>query len=208
MARGSAGTRRASKPARRRAPEVSRDAILDAALRCFAKHGYHETSIDDIAARARLSKGAVYWHFAGKRELFLALIDRFSSEASPLLESVRDAPDWRTGLHRLFEGVGKFQEAGLPLFKLGLEYIAQSARDPKVRALFEDSRRKLAEVASAQIARGVAEGTLRPVSASAVATIIDALNDGLLLAKLISPDIELGAVWRQAEELLWRGMSA
>jgi TetR/AcrR family transcriptional regulator, acrAB operon repressor len=208
MARGAVRGRRGGKLARRRAPGVSRDAILDAALRCFAKRGYHETSVDDIAARARLSKGAIYWHFAGKRELFLALIDRFASDASPLLESVRDAPDWRTGLHRLFGGIAAYLDEGLPLFKLSLEFIAQGGRDPEVRALFESSQRKLAEVAQAQIARGVEEGTLRPVSASAVALIIDALNDGLLLAKLISPDLDLEPIWRQAEEILWRGMSA
>ena len=79
MARDPARTRRAVNRAgrpRRRAPEASRDAILDAALRCFAKRGYHETSVDDIAERARLSKGAIYWHFAGKRELFLAWFAR------------------------------------------------------------------------------------------------------------------------------------
>jgi TetR/AcrR family transcriptional repressor of uid operon len=208
VARGAVRGRRGGKLARRRAPEVSRDAILDAALRCFAKRGYHETSVDDIAARARLSKGAIYWHFAGKRELFLALIDRFAADASPLLESVRDAPDWREGLHRLFGGIAAYLDEGLPLFKLSLEFIAQSGRDPEVRALFESSQRKAAEVARAQIARGVEEGTLRPVSASAVALIIDALNDGLLLAKLISPDLDLEPIWRQAEEILWRGMSA
>jgi AcrR family transcriptional regulator len=82
----------------RRKAEISRGEILDAALACFAARGYHETSVDDIAARAGLSKGAIYWHFAGKRELFLALVDRFSERALRELEAVADAPDWRSAL--------------------------------------------------------------------------------------------------------------
>ena len=76
----------------RRKPEISRGEILDAALACFSARGYHETSVDDIATRAGLSKGAIYWHFEGKRELFLALVDRFSEPALADLESVAEAP--------------------------------------------------------------------------------------------------------------------
>ncbi|HKC49666.1 MAG TPA: helix-turn-helix domain-containing protein, partial [Myxococcota bacterium] len=124
MARGTARARRtrpAGKPARRRAPAASRDAILDAALRCFAKRGYHETSVDDIAARARLSKGAIYWHFAGKRELFLALIDRALEYDALLAKAVAEAPDWRAGLRELFVRSREYLEGELPLVKLSLQ---------------------------------------------------------------------------------------
>ena len=60
----------------RRGPRVStearREEILKAAYTCFSRGGYHATTIDDIALEAGLSKGAVYWHFEGKWELFLA----------------------------------------------------------------------------------------------------------------------------------------
>jgi AcrR family transcriptional regulator len=54
----------------------TRERLLDAALEVFSRRGYHSTSVDEIAAEAGFSKGAVYSNFSGKEDLFLALIDR------------------------------------------------------------------------------------------------------------------------------------
>jgi len=53
---------------------------LQAALACFAQKGYYQTSMDDIVAQSELSKGALYWHFKSKQELFVALIEWFMLE--------------------------------------------------------------------------------------------------------------------------------
>src|SRR5213082_1126530 len=53
----------------------ARDELLAAALRVFARRGYREAGVDEIAAEAGYSKGALYWHFSGKQELLVALID-------------------------------------------------------------------------------------------------------------------------------------
>jgi len=49
--------------------------ILEAALRCYRKRGFHRTSINDIGRAAKLSVGAVYTHFKSKRAITLALAD-------------------------------------------------------------------------------------------------------------------------------------
>ncbi len=59
-------------------PELTRKRILDAAIRVFARKGYHATRMDDIVAEARVSKGGVYFHFPGKERLFLAIIEHFA----------------------------------------------------------------------------------------------------------------------------------
>ncbi len=197
----------ARRPARRQ-PEVSRGGILDAAFTCFVERGYHETSVDDIAARAGLSKGAIYWHFAGKRELFLALVDRFAEHALPLVARVADAPDWRAALHEIFQRVRENFDAGMPFFRIGLEFVAQSARDEAIRVRAEQAQGVWKAAVQTQLARGVAEGTLRPFAADEVALVIDATIDGLMLAKLVQPELDLEAAWRAAEEIFWRGLSA
>ena len=50
--------------------------ILDAALSVFARKGYREAAVEDIAVQSRTSKGGVYFHFPGKQAIFLALLDR------------------------------------------------------------------------------------------------------------------------------------
>jgi TetR/AcrR family transcriptional regulator, acrAB operon repressor len=57
--------------------------IVDAALACFDRHGIGGTTLDQIAAEAKVTKGAVYWHFTGKAEILHAI----RQEASiPLLD--------------------------------------------------------------------------------------------------------------------------
>jgi AcrR family transcriptional regulator len=65
-----------------------RERILDAALRVFSRKGYHEAGVDEIATSSGTSKGGLYFHFPGKQQLFMALLDR---SANRLLEKVETA---------------------------------------------------------------------------------------------------------------------
>ena len=56
--------------------EARRDEIIGAALRCFSTRGFQRTSMADIIAESGLSAGAIYGHFAGKKELFSAVAGR------------------------------------------------------------------------------------------------------------------------------------
>lgn len=192
----------------RRQPEVSREGILDAALACFTARGYHETSVDDIAARAGLSKGAIYWHFAGKRELFLALIDRAAEPGLALASTIADAADWRAALHELFTRVPQQVEDGMPLLKLALDFIKLGAQDPGIRVRAEQKQEVWNAAMQAQLARGVAAGKLLPIAAPEVALVIGATIAGLMLQKLMRPELDLEAAWRAAEEIFWRGLEA
>jgi len=65
--------------------EERRSQILEAALRCFAHQGYHQTTMDDIVEESGLSKGTLYWYYESKKEIFLSVTENWS-------------PSWRTGL--------------------------------------------------------------------------------------------------------------
>ena len=56
-----------------KAPEQRREEIFEAALSCFNSNGYYQTSIDEIAAQAGISKGGIYHHFKSKKELVIEL---------------------------------------------------------------------------------------------------------------------------------------
>ena len=69
--------------ARRR--EMTRRHLLDAAALVFAREGFHRASLDDVAATAGFTKGAVYSNFANKDELFLAVFeDRYAQEQTEM----------------------------------------------------------------------------------------------------------------------------
>ncbi|WP_460539477.1 TetR/AcrR family transcriptional regulator [Glycomyces halotolerans] len=74
-----------------RLPRSERRAqLLQAAQEVFVSHGYHATSMDDIAERAGVSKPVLYQHFTSKLELYLALLD---GRASELVDRIREAMD-------------------------------------------------------------------------------------------------------------------
>lgn len=64
--------------------EATIGAIERAARKLFAARGFEATSIDDIAARAGVAKGAVYHHFDSKREIFTRVLDRIQGELAAL----------------------------------------------------------------------------------------------------------------------------
>jgi AcrR family transcriptional regulator len=56
--------------------EATYEALLDSAAACFYEIGFAATSLDQVAQRARVTKGAIYHHFASKRDLFMAVLER------------------------------------------------------------------------------------------------------------------------------------
>src|SRR5918996_5375263 len=71
----------------------TREEILAAASQVFARNGFHATSLDAVAEEAGFSRGAVYYNFADKEELFLELLDRRCAErAQDLREVFADTP--------------------------------------------------------------------------------------------------------------------
>ena len=67
--------------------EKSRQQILAAARKTFAKRGVSRTSLDQIAKEAKVTRGAIYWHFKNKAELFFAMRDQI---CLPLLDQLGD----------------------------------------------------------------------------------------------------------------------
>jgi AcrR family transcriptional regulator len=68
------------KPLREEHAEITRNAVISAARAEFAARGYEAVSLDEIAAAARVTKGAIYHHFANKRDLFRTVYEQLAGE--------------------------------------------------------------------------------------------------------------------------------
>lgn len=71
--------------------QETRSRILDTAERVFSENGVAHTSLADIALAAGVTRGAIYWHFKNKCELFTAMLDRELLPLDELIESTIDA---------------------------------------------------------------------------------------------------------------------
>jgi TetR/AcrR family acrAB operon transcriptional repressor len=90
--------------------EQTRQGILNAALELFHENGYSRTTLEQIARRAGVTRGAIYWHFRDKVDLFLGLKDEIEQSAGTRLEDlllwpVESLDDMRKGVLRLFRNI-------------------------------------------------------------------------------------------------------
>jgi len=62
--------------------------LLEAARDCFSEHGYHATSVDDIATRVHVARGTFYLYFADKRAIFAELLAEFLGRIAGSIQSI------------------------------------------------------------------------------------------------------------------------
>ena len=84
--------------------ESRRRQILDASIECFAREGFHRTSMPQIAAEAEVSPGTIYLYFTSKEEIIEAIAEERHALESALAASALANPDARQGLHDLVDG--------------------------------------------------------------------------------------------------------
>lgn len=93
--------------------EATRSALLDAATELFAARGYPGTSLEDVASAARVTRGAVYHHFAGKQALFEAVLDAQELRADAEIAAAAVAADpWEAAMQALDAFLAKCCEPG------------------------------------------------------------------------------------------------
>ena len=165
----------------RHLPETERRAqILRAARSVFIERGYQPARVEDVAKRAGLSKGAVYFYFSSKRELFLALVREEHEATYSFLDKAEEDP--RPAAEKLLELGMRYLDyfAGLkspPRFFLMMCEIG--IRDDEIREEVQAVHQSFIDAVTRIMAQGVAEGSFRPLDPRAVAQLLKALIDGL-----------------------------
>ncbi|MDO8933329.1 MAG: TetR family transcriptional regulator [Rhodocyclaceae bacterium] len=204
------------RPGNAAAPGGTRSRILDAAARCFARKGYANASLDEVAAEAGLTKGAVYWHFAGKHDLFFALLDARCAEMDNYMPAVVEsamsagqaARDPKLALTTLITGIVRRLGADPNWPRLFIEFFGQT-RDPAVRARFGQRYLESYADVAAMVRAGIPTGSTPQGDPDDLAVFWIALIDGLMLAWLVNPDsIDLDARIARIIDILWDGLGA
>ena len=184
-------------------PDVSeerRNQILEAAMAVFARQGFEQARMDDIAQEVGLSKGALYLYFKSKDAIISAILQFFFSRAMKKLQGFLESeepPSVREQLLRLnqyFIGEMKWMVSMLPI---SFQFYAVAARQKAVRQFLKRYFKDYREVLTALIQRGIDRGEFRPMQAEDVAIAISALLEGLALLWMVDPD---ATTWEQTGE--------
>src|SRR4051812_25454645 len=139
----------------------AREDLLNAALRIFARRGYRDAGVDEIAAEAGYSKGALYWHFSGKEELLAALLEeRIDAPMRDRFALLASAPPERDMSVEATRAFAKQTDEQREAMLLEREYWSLAIRDPELRARYAERQTELREaLATAMQARAGHLGT-------------------------------------------------
>jgi AcrR family transcriptional regulator len=192
-------------------PDVSaerRAQIIEAALACFSRKGYHNTTMDDIVAESGLSKGSLYWYFESKDELFTsALTSVFvdvGQEAVAALEQCTTASDRMRAIARAATG---FSRAAEGFFNLFLEFWASSPRREEASQLWVGLLAQYKDTVVGIIEQGVENGEFKPVDAEQLVWAMMAAYDGLAAYIMLMPGLDLDRISQVFVETLLGGLA-
>ena len=180
------------RPRREERKEETRRELTEAATRVFAERGFHAASLEQIARDAGYTTGAIYWHFGGKDELFLAAFEAYALTRVGEVTEVYERQGG--GLPQRARAVADHWMARVaddPSFVVvAMEFFVHSLRKPELREALA------ARQAAVRLALGrLVEQTLRedgqelPMPAQEVATVTRELGIGMALAKLLDPEV-------------------
>jgi TetR/AcrR family transcriptional regulator, transcriptional repressor of aconitase len=153
---------------------AQRERILDAALTCFAREGFHAATMQDIVAESGLSPGAIYGYFKGKTDVVTAIASARHAMERQRMEHALSATDVETSLVRLVEGfvLGLRDPQEKRWRRLAVQLWAESLSNPQLRREALGGVTQAIEVLSPMIGKAQREGRwpdhLDPQSAARV----------------------------------------
>lgn len=171
---------------------MTRATVLKTALDVFSTKGYAAATLDDVAKAAKVTRGAIYWHFKSKADLYNTLVAEFSARGAVVAqEAIAEGGTLIDILRRVFVRVCTLVEENkevravmeLTLFKTGLDPELQPGRKKQI----QEGNALLRGITEA-MRQGIAQGVLRSdIDPADMARAFLALENGAIQLWLLSP---------------------
>src|SRR5216117_2673652 len=185
-----------------------RTQILDAALICFAKRGFHQASMHDISAEAGISVVLIYRYFENKEAVISAMADRHKAEIGDMLERARQAQTLLESLEILLTAHCCENEPRV-ISAFVVDLYAEASRNPPVADLVRDVLQTAMDGVTELISRAPeTQNATNGLSPTDLAELIFAVARGMLMFDVLRPH-ETTAAERRTRQLgvtrrLWR----
>jgi len=158
--------------------------ILAAATACFARQGFHATSMDDVVRESGLSVGAIYTYFPSKEDLFLAIAEQRAEQNLAYLNDLFRRPGpmadkSRAAIDYFFDALS---DDLVPLARMHIEFLSEAAKSERLQARQDDRCESARQFLRWLLADAQQHGDVRSdVDVEAAAELMMALNEGILL---------------------------
>lgn len=175
---------------RREKQAQTRARLIDAAAKVFARRGYHGASVEEVAAEAGFSTGAVYSNFAGKEDLFLALADRKVADRVAEVRALAEAAErGESPSEHAADQFRAFLERDPDWPVLFYEFWSYGVRSARIQDEFAQRRQAVRDALAESLERVADQlGFELRFPAPALATAISAALNGLAFERAADPD--------------------
>ena len=144
--------------------DIRKDQIMNAAQVVVASKGYDQARMDDIVEKAQLSKGAIYWYYKSKKDIYLSLIDYWFNEYSAgVLKSLEDKDSSSEQLKSLFEYFVDQFDQNPDTFKIMVEFWRTSGLDMDFNNKLQEIYSQFLEYIIDIIKNGIESGEFKEV---------------------------------------------
>jgi AcrR family transcriptional regulator len=178
----------------------TREDLLAAGDEVFREHGFHGASLDQVAAAAGYTKGAVYSNFASKEDLFLAIYERRVEESVEAVALVLEEGGDNAALELARSNLTVPDRGWMAVF---FEFWAHVLRSPEARERFLELHRRAQEPLIAHARERFAAKSEIGAEAWALASV--AMVNGLQLEQLTDPELDAAQVATAMFESTVRG---
>ena len=165
--------------------------ILRAAQTCFARSGFHQTSMQEICIEAGMSPGNLYRYFRSKEEIIAGIAERDRADAAEQFAAV--------GNGNFFDGLAALAqhhlvERSAEEVALCAEIMAESRRNPAVARIYQDMEVDVRARFIAMLRSAAERGEIRDIDFDGTVTVLFALADGLSWRRAVEPSFNAEAV--------------
>lgn len=189
--------------------DLRRRQILEAALATFATRGYEKTTMEDIRLASELSKGTLYLYFDSKEALFAAVVETTFEEQLIYLDKLVNEYQSHSAaeqLQILLTSLTAMLEQEDQQIGLYTDFFVQSWQYESVRAVLTHVYTQYMDLFINLIQQGIASKEFYPVNTEHTARMMIGAIDGILLQKLLDPNLDFKPILNQLIELILRGL--
>jgi AcrR family transcriptional regulator len=185
--------------------DARREQILAAALRCFSRDGFHQTTTADIVRESGLSQGTLYLYFNSKDDLIAALADDRHRREAVLNALSEHQPDPARSIFALLTLYAKrlSEPSERDMLRVGLQGWAEALRNERVRAGVLEGVASARTALVRVIRRGQRAGAFtRDLDPAAMAAVLIAIFQGFVLQAAWEPGRDLAPSFELVRRLL------
>jgi len=161
--------------------DIRKGQILDAALSVLVQNGYEGSRMDDVVQESKLSKGAIYWYYKSKKDMYLDLVNfwvfRYSETINHLVENDQSAPNQLKSLFNYF--IDQYESDPDPFFAL-TEFWSMAQKDGDFKDKLQVVYSHFLDVLEIIVAKGVNDGHFKEldirITAMSIMLNVESIN--------------------------------